>query len=287
MPRSQKKRMLSSLLQLFQPLDQHPMRTRTVGPEGKSQRERKTARTGESLRPWPPPAAHRGGPRTGPAREGSHTRDSGEADAWARGNAGVVQGGAREERGRPGAPAPPGGLGDPHPHRTEPPHPPGHRREHRHRPGPGGGGRQTRPGRERETKTRSARQPATPGGSGANPRGILRTSPPGSHRGHPSGPGTGQIRTMRNPDPGTSLRPGSLRCGGATPVPRKTPAPRAGLLSAGAPGPRSAPSSPAVRPTAGQPPGSGLGSGSGSRCGSLRSATSTATAGPASGKFPA
>lgn len=174
-----------SLLQIFQPLDQHPMRTHAVGPAVKSQRERKPARTGGSLRPRPPQPPWRR-PRSRPCPGGSHTGTAGRPMRGP-GKGRVVQGGAREERGRPEASAPPGGLRDPHPH--PPPPGPGTAGTHGHTVSLSPGGAAAPPPWPGEGKLRHGTIAATRGGSGTNSRGTARPwPPPGSHPDHPSGP---------------------------------------------------------------------------------------------------
>lgn len=227
------------------------------------------------------------------ARGGSQTRDSREADAWARETPRLCKAGRGRSGAAPGHQHHPGGCGIPT--RTPPslrlsprgtlrntdtqPVPRGERRQPPPCPGEGKLRHGTIIATARDTERLRDKFPGD--GAALAPSGVSPRPPE-----RPESSRTGQIRATRSPDPGSSLRPGPLRWGGATPVPR------AGLLSARAAGPRSAPSSPAVRPTAGPPSGSGWGSGSGSgsgsrcRSGSLRSATSTG-AGSAPGKFPA
>lgn len=165
-------------------------------------------------------SAPRRQPRNRPCPGGSHTGGSREAEARARGNAGVVQGGAREERGRPGHQHRPGGRGTPS-------------RSPRARPA----ARTPRlspalPGRG-ETEARHDQRDT--GGSGTNPRGTARPRPPpGSHPDHPR---TGQTRARRSPDPGSSLQAGPLRWGGATPVPVSPRCPGQGSCQRGRQGP--------------------------------------------------
>lgn len=130
------------------------------------------------------------------------------------GNAGVVQGGAREERGRPGASAPPGGLRDLHPHPAEPPPlPPSTLRNTDTQPVPRGERRQPPPcpgegTLRRGTITATARgtgrlRDKSPGdGAALAPSGVSSRPPE-----RPESPRTGQIRATRSPDPGSSLGP--------------------------------------------------------------------------------
>lgn len=199
MPPSQKRMLLPSLLQLFQPLDQHPMRTHAAGPAGKSQRERKTARTGGSLRPCEPALpggiANQGqaggrcvgpGKRRGCARRGEGGAGPPRGISTARGDARPPPAPRRASSSSPGntntQPVPRGG-------RRQPPPWPG---EGKLRHG-------TITATARDTGRRRGESPgdgAAPAPSGVSPRSPER----------PESPRTGQIRATRSPDRGSSLR---------------------------------------------------------------------------------